>query len=413
MRRIRIDYGSSLREAAATIRGNPLRSSLAALAMAAAVATTAVVVTGLNALAASARLASARAFGSDTFIVARLFPTGLSRRELADKLERNPNIRRADLRFLERHAGDQVLYAPVAQRQAEVAAGSRTFENATVNGAGAALADIRDVGLERGRFLMREEESRAAQVAILGWSVADTLFPAQDALGASVRIGGRGFTVIGVQTRQGTAAGVSLDRFVFIPFPAFERLYGTPESLQIFARASDVALTSAAENRARASMRARRQLAPGVADNFDVLTPEASRSFVSAISERVGAAGPPISLMALLAAIVVITNTTLVSVTQRTREIGVRRAVGATRGQILLEVITESALVAVAGGSLGVLTAGFVLSAASGALGSNLSLQPVTMAFSLGAAAASGIAAGWYPARRAASIDVVAALRAE
>jgi putative ABC transport system permease protein len=413
MRQIRIDYGDSLREAAATIRGNPLRSSLAALAMAAAVATTAVVVTGLDALAASARLASARAFGSDTFIVARLFPTGLSRRELADKLERNPNIRRTDLRFLERHAGDQVLYAPVAQRQAEVAAGSRTFENATVNGAGAALADIRDVGLERGRFLTREEESRAAQVAILGWSVADTLFPAQDALGASVRIGGRGFTVIGVQTRQGTAGGVSLDRFVFIPFPAFERLYGTPESLQIFARASDVALTSAAENRARASMRARRQLAPGVADNFDVLTPEASRSFVSAISERVGAAGPPISLMALLAAIVVITNTTLVSVTQRTREIGVRRAVGATRGQILLEVITESALVAVAGGSLGVLTAGFVLSAASGAFGSNLSLQPVTMAFSLGAAAASGIAAGWYPARRAASIDVVAALRAE
>jgi putative ABC transport system permease protein len=408
-----IDYGDALREALATIRRNPLRASLAALAMAAAVATTAVVITGLNGLAASARLTSARAFGSDTFILAKLFPTGLNRRELADKLERNPAVKRADLRFLERHADNQVLYASVAQRAADVTAGSRMFESATINGAAAALAEIRDIGLDRGRFLTREEEVRAAQVAILGWSVADTLFPASDPLGASIRLGGRGFTVIGVQVRQGTAGGVSLDRYVFIPFPAFERVFGSPESLQVFARAIDAGSTMAAEDRARTSMRARRRLGPGIADNFDVLTPEASRSFVAIVSERISAAGPPISLMALFAAIVVVTNTTLVSVTQRTREIGVRRAVGATRGQIVVEVLAESALVAFGGGSVGLLVAGFALSAASGAAGTDLSLQPATIAFSLGAAAASGIGAGWYPARRAASLDVVAALRAE
>ncbi len=410
---LRLHYADSLREALSTVRGNPLRASLAALAMAAAVATTAVIITGLNGLAAAARLTSARAFGSDTFIIAKVFTTGLSRKALADKLERNPNVRRADLRFLDRHAGDQVLYAAIAQRPADITAGGRKFESASVNGAASTLADIRDIGLERGRFFSREEETRAAQVAVVGWSVADTLFPGQDPMGGRIRIGGRGFTVIGIQARQGTAGGVSLDRYAWIPYPMFERIFGAPESLQIFARATDVERTVAAEDRARASMRARRRLGPGVPDNFDLLTPEASRGFVSSVTGRIGAAGPPISLMALFAAIVVVTNTTLVSVTQRTREIGVRRAVGATRAQILVEVLAESALVAFGGGAIGLLLAALTLSAAASTFASPLALSPATIAFSLGAAAASGIVAGWYPARRAATIDVISALRTE
>ena len=148
-----------------------------------------------------------------------------------------------------------------------------------------------------------------------------------------MRIAGRGFRIVGIQARQGTAGGVSLDRYVWMPIAAFERAFGAAASLQVFAKANDVAQTRAAEDHARMSMRARRHLGPGAADTFDIITPEASRSFVAAITERLGAAGPPISLMALIAAIVVVTNTTLVSVTQRTREIGIRRAIGASRAQ--------------------------------------------------------------------------------
>ncbi len=400
-------------EAVSTLRLNPLRASLAALAMAAAVATTAIVLTGLDGLARSARVTSARAFGSDTFVVAKVFGAGLSRRELAERLQRNPNVLRADLRFLERYADDRVLYSAVTQKSADVSAGGRTFENATLNGAGAALVAIRDVGLDRGRFFSRDEETRAAQVAVLGWSVADELFPTSDPLSASVRIGGRGFTVVGIQARQGTAGGVSLDRYVWVPLPAFERVFGAPESLQVFAKAPQGERTAAAEDRARATMRARRQLKPGAAENFDVLTPEAARSFVASLSDRIGLAGPPISLMALLAAIVVVTNTTLVSIAARAREIGVRRAVGATRARIQSEVLIESGIVAVAGGAVGLIVAGGVLSAAATAVGTPLSLEWRTVLESLGAAALAGIAAGWYPARRAASADIVTALRSE
>ncbi len=406
-------YAGGFAEALATIRGRPLRALLAGLAMAAAVATTAIVQTALNGLARSAREASARAFGSDAFVIAKFAAGTLSRRELALKIERNPDITRGDVRFLERVADGRLLYAATTQRTADLSAGGRTFENATVSGTQAALVDIRDVGLARGRFFSTAEELNATQVVVVGRAVADALFPAADPLGGTVRVGNRGFRVVGILQLQGTTGGLSFDRYVWMPLAAFERTFGAPATLQVFARAADVANTGAAEDHARTAMRARRHLGPGAADTFDLITPEASRTFVSAITERLGAAGPPISLMALLAAIVVVTNTTLVSVTQRMREIGIRRAVGAGRASILVETLAESTIIAVGGGLAGLAAAAVVVSAASGQAGIPLALEWPAMAGGLVAAGLSGIIAGWYPAQRAVSLDVIAALRHE
>ena len=405
-------YVEGLSQAIATIRGNPLRASLAGLAMAAAVATTAVVQTGLDGLARLARDASARAFGSDSFVVARFASGDLSRRELADKVARNPNITRSDVRFLDSVAGDRVLYAATAQRPGDVIAGGRKFENATFNGTQAALFDIRDVGIERGRPITKDEEVSGAQVIVVGRAIVDELFPGADPLGKAVRIAGRGFRIVGIQAQQGTAGGVA-DRYVWMPIAAFERAFGPATSLQVFAKASDVAQTQTAEDHARLSMRARRHLGPGAADTFDIITPEASRSFVTAITERLGAAGPPISLMALIAAIVVVTNTTLVSVTQRMREIGIRRAIGASRANVLVETLAESSVIALAGGAVGLAAAAGLLSLAAGSLGVPLSLEWPTTLGSLAAAGLSGVLAGWYPARRATALDVITALRQE
>lgn len=405
--------GEGLAEAMATIRVRPLRACLAGVAMAAAVATTAIVQTALDGLARAARDTSARALGSDSFVIAKVAAGSLSRRELAQRLERNPSITRADVRFLETVADARVLYAATAQRRADVGAAGRRFENATVNGTQAALFDIRDVGLDTGRPFTRDEETAAAPVIVAGRSIVDALFPVGNALGATVRIANRGFRIVGIQARQGTAGGTSLDQYVWMPLTTFERTFGAAPTLQVFARAVDVSRTSAAEDRARASMRARRRLPPGAADTFDLITPEASRGFVAAISERLSAAGPPVAAMALLAAVVVVTNTTLVSVTQRTREIGMRRAVGATRLSIVVETVAESSVIAVAGGAVGVGVAAVAIAAAASRTGLPLALDWTTLAGSLMAAGAAGIAAGWYPAQRAVSVDVIAALRQE
>ena len=398
-------------------RSHPLRSLLGATAIAVAVATMAIVVTALDGVARYARSSAARAFGSDTFVLARVAsPGGISRRELELKLERNPVVTDTDFRFLDRYAGQLVEYGAFVQRGGDVVAGARKYENAAIAGATAALATIRDLGIVEGRFFGREEERQGAQVAVIGADIADALFPARDPVGQIVRVGGRGFRVIGLQARQGNLGGSSLDRNVWMPLAAFERTFGPADTLQIFARPRaadpDARAIAAAEDRARVSMRARRQLAPGAEDTFDILTPDAARSLVFRLSERIGVAAIPISAMALVAAVIVVTNTILVSVTERTREIGVRRAIGARRSQILGEVLAESSLLAAAGGAAG-LAAVAVIVRVTDAAGVELVLRASTMGWSLAAAASSGLVAGWYPARRATRIDVVTALRAE
>lgn len=405
--------GESLAQALATARANPLRSGLAAVAVAAAVTTMVVVGAGLEGVRQYALTTGARSFGSDTFVVAQVVSGQLSRRELAERLQRNQPIRRADVRFLDGVAGDTLLLAPTAQRAADVRAGSARFEAALVNGTGAALAQIRDIDIADGRFFVRDEEQRAAQVVVLGADVAATLYPGSDPLGRTVRIGGRGFEVIGTVRPQGTSGGVTLDRYVYMPLQAFERTFGAPATLQVFAKGREGHAVDTAEDAARAGMRARRQLRPGQPDAFDILTPEAARSFVLNLSERISVAAAPLSAMALLAAVIVVANTALVSVTQRTREIGVRRALGATRAEVQLEVLLEAALTGVAGGLVGLALAWLLLSVLERATGTPLSIGTAAAVWSVVAACAAGVAAGWYPARKASRIDVVNALRQE
>jgi putative ABC transport system permease protein len=414
MIRVIRDVIEAVRQGASSALGNPLRAGLGALAIAVAVATIVIVVTAIEGLGRYARTVGARAFGSDTFLLAQIASSGsINRRELAEKQQRNPVIRRSDLRFLERHAGDGIIFASTVQRVGDVTAGSRKFENAAISGTTATLADLRDLGLGRGRFLRREEELRGAQVAVIGADLVDTLFPGQDPLGASIRVAGRRFEVVGIQSRLGSSGGSSLDRFVYMPLTTFERVYGSPPSLSVFARPRVGSETSLAEDTARAALRARRQLMPGVSDNFDVLTPSAARGFVQNVSQRISVAAGPISAMALLAAIVVVTNTMLVSVTQKTREIGVRRALGASRLQIMREVVAESILVSVAGGVAGTALTGVAIATLASALDLDIVVEATTVAWALGAAAFSGMLAGYYPARRATRIDVIAAVRAE
>ena len=399
------------RQALGTLRAYTQRSALGALAIAVAVATIVIVVTALDGIRVFTERTTARTFGADTFVIGQVASAGrVSRRELLAQLERNPPLSRPDLRFLNAYRGDTALYAPSAQRRSEVTAASRVLEDAILIGASATITSIRQIDLVGGRFFDAREDASGAAVAVIGADVAAAL--SLDS-GDAIRVAGRRFTVIGVQERVGSTGSGSIDKYVWIPLRAFERAFGAPRSYQIFARGADGVASVVAEDHARTTLRARRGLMPGADDNFDVLTPEAARGFIANLSQRIGVAAGPISLMALLAAIVVVTNTILVSVTQRMREIGVRRALGATRNRIVQEVIAESVLVSLIGGVTGAAGAWSILAIAGSVTGLPLAVRPSTVVAALAAAAISGLVAAWYPARRATALDVVAAMRAE
>lgn len=402
----------AIAQGAHAVRANPLRSALGALAIAAAVATIVIVVTALDGVRRYAEATTARTFGSDTFLIARIASPGrIPRRQLQEQLARNPPISRPEVGFLLNYAGDRVLYAPQAQARADVTRGNREIADVAITGTTEAIAKIRDLGIVAGRFFSADEARAGSQVAVIGADVVDALFPDQSAVGQAVRIAGRRFDVVGVQARIGSGAG-PLDKYAWIPLRAHERAFGASRGVQIFARGSLVDAT-VAEDHARVSLRAARGLRPGVDDTFDILAPEAARGFVANLSQRIGAAAAPISLMALMAAIVVVTNTVLVSVTQRTRDIGVRRAVGARRHQIVREILAESVLLALAGGVTGIIAAIALMAAAGTVVPIPLDASPSTVVTALVAAAGSGLAAGWYPAVRATRLDVITALRSE
>lgn len=404
----------SFSQAFAVVREYKLRSFLGALAMAAAVTALAGIATGLEVLEKFAAQATARSIGSDVFTVSRVGQRGrLGRRELARKLERNVAISRSDARFLDAQAGRLVTYAPSAQRIVDVTSVEGKIESAPVTGTTVAITRIQEMALAQGRFFSEDESRRGDSVAVIGDEVLRSCFPSGRALGSTIRIAGRAFRVIGVQEALGQLGGQSQDRYIWVPLGGFERAFGPAASLQMFAKSRLEGETLRAEDRARASLRAKRNLYPGQEDSFDVVTPDAARNFVASLSRSLSAAALPISLASLLAAFVVVTNTTLVSVAQRTREIGIRRAIGAKRSSISAEVLAESLIVSVAGALAGLLLVAAVAAAASAILELPLSLSLLTLARSLFMAASAGLLSGALPALRAARSDVLHSLRAD
>lgn len=404
----------SFAQAFSVIREYRLRSALGALAMAAAVIALAGISTGLEVLESFAERTAARSIGSDVFTVSRVGPRGrLGRRELALKLERNLPISRSDARFLDDHGGDLVIYAPSAQRIVDVTSVLGKLESVPITGTTPALTKIQEMALAQGRFFSDDESLRGETVAVIGEEIRDACFPNGRALGQTLRIAGRAFRVIGVQEAMGQFGGQSQDRYVFVPLAAFERTFGPATSQQLFAKSLIPGVTIPAEDRARASMRAKRKLFPGQADNFDVVTPDAARNFVFTLGRSLSAASMPIAIMSLLAAFVVVTNTTLVSVAQRTREIGIRRAVGARKANIGGEVLAESLIVSVVGALAGLAFVALLAAIASSVLGLPLALAPATLIRSLVMAIGAGLLSGAFPAARAVRIDVLTSLRSD
>ena len=403
--------------AAASLRAHKLRSFLTLLGVIIGVASVIMVGAAIAGLGVYAEESTAKAFGSESFMVAQIAATGrLSRREYFDKIKRNKPIRTADARFVETLNGDRVLYSPYRNHASDIKHENLTCEAATILGASADLAAIRDIGVVDGRFFTAQEDRSRSFVAVIGETVRTTLFPGESSpVGQLIRIEGVEFTVIGVQEKLGSAFGRDQDNSAYIPISAFDRLYGPGTGFALFGRprpGSGLTLQDALDL-TRVSLRTRFHARPGQEDNFDNLTPDAIRGFIDQLLAMVAAVVVPVTCISLLVGGIVIMNIMLVSVTERTREIGIRKAVGARHSDVMLQILLEAVMLSVIGGAMGVTVGAIVTEVLGRVFELSLHITAGYVALALAVSSIVGIASGWYPASRAAKLAPVVALGAE
>ncbi len=400
-----------------SIRAHKLRSFLTLLGVIIGVASVIMVGAAIEGLGVYAEQSTAKAFGSDSFLVAQIAGTGrLSRREFFEKVKRNKPIRTPDARFLEAINGDRILYSPYRNHTSDVKRENLICEDTTIIGVSADMADIRDIGVVDGRFFTAQEDRSRAAVAVIGDTVRTTLFPEDPSpLNRIIRIDGIEFTVIGVQERLGSAFGRDQDKSIYIPISAFDRLYGPGNGFALFGRprpASGLSLEEALDE-TRVVLRTRFHARPGQPDNFDTMTPDAIRGFIDQVLGMIAAIVVPVTCISLVVGGIVIMNIMLVSVTERTREIGVRKSLGARHGDVMMQILIEAVVLAFLGGAMGVALGAMVTAVLGRVFELRLHITLGYVLLALGVSSMVGIVSGWYPASRAARLDPVVALRAE
>ncbi len=399
-----------------SIQAHKLRSFLTLLGVVIGVASVILVGAGIEGLGITAEETTSKAFGTESYLVAQIANVGrLTPKERAEKLRRNRQLRRDDLTYLRATTGGEVQYSPYSQRVEDVKRDDQTLEACSILGVSASLAEIRDVGVVDGRFFTEQEERNRAFVAVIGEELRLAFFPGASPLGQTIRVRGFDFTVIGVQEKLGSSFGRTQDNSVYMPDTTFEKLYGPAKSMSIFARAkpgSGLSLDDSLEI-TRAAMRIRNHLGPTKVDNFDFLTPDSIRGFVDSILGLIRLVVVPITLISLVVGGIVIMNIMLVSVTERTKEIGIRKSLGAHSADIQFQILSESFLISAFGGLLGIFISWLAVQAITNSFDVKMRITWPFLLLAVMVSSGVGLISGWYPARRAARLDPIEAMRAE
>jgi putative ABC transport system permease protein len=411
-------YGTVFRdpavEALAALRGHKLRSALTLLGVTLSVAVLIFVVsviTGAN-LYIQNRVAN---LGSNVLLVMR-FPIITSQQDFFKAMRRNRIITWEDFEALRDGMRLPKAVGLETRTNGKVRLGTQALDDINVRGVTANIADMDVEEPESGRYITEADNEGRTEVTFIGQEVAGKLFPTVDPIGKSINIDGRDFLVVGVAKPIGTVFGQSQDDFVYIPIRTFLKRYGEHGqnldlAINIQARGPD--WMQQTRDEARTIMRGRRHLDPNTDDNFGILGSDTIMSLWKNLTGAIAATMVGVVSVFLVIGGVVIMNVMLASVTERTREIGVRKSLGARRRDILMQFLVESAVMAAVGGATGIGIA-YLLSTLVRVFTPVPSQVPIgAVILALGVSTAVGLFFGIFPASRAAKLDPIEALRFE
>jgi putative ABC transport system permease protein len=290
--------------------------------------------------------------------------------------------------------------------------GKESSTDTTIRGYTTLMPEMQNLNIVEGRGLTQAEEDHAASVALIGSDIEENLLKYQDPLGKEIRVDGVPYTIIGLAEKQGKTLGQSQDNWVAVPLTAFQKTYGTAKTLTIYAKAgSGTVAMDTATDQARVILRGLRHDRPGQPDSFTISTSDQLAGLLTSVSGYFGGVAVAIAAISLIVGGIVIMNIMLVSVTERTREIGVRKALGAKRADILKQFLMESGTMALIGGAFGVILGVAAALAVSAVLGFPSTVAVWSIFAGLAVALSVGVFFGVYPARKAADLDPIVALR--
>lgn len=394
-----------------SIRANKLRSFLTLLGLIIGVMTLILVMTivqGANSYVEE-KVAD---LGTNVFQVSKT-PLVVTDFQEVIKAQRNKDLLLEDFEAVRSQCSECLSVGAQVQTSATVKAGNEVGEDVSIRGVTSNMSDIGTITVEFGRYLSAFEERSASTVCVLGRDVADNLFPQVEALNKQVRIASQEYRVIGIAEKIGNVLGQSQDNFVLIPLSSFLKDFGSRRSLTLHVKAPSSEKIEPAMSQVRLILRSRRHVPYNSPDNFYMATADTFLSLWSSISSAFFAVFIMISSIASIVGGIVIMNIMLVSVTERTKEIGVRRAVGAKRRDILWQFLIEALVQCVVGGAIGILS-GFLLAVVVRQFTpfpATVQLWVAAIGFIL--STLIGIFFGIYPAKKASQLDPIEALRRE
>ena len=406
-----MSFLEAVRLAIESIWANRLRSFLTLLGVIigiAAIVSTWSVIQGLNAYV-SEKLSN---LGKGVFVVQR-FGIITNRQQFLDAARKNRKLEPADARAIAERCPSAAAVAYEVHATVDLRRDRYELRDVDVGGITWRLLEIEPFEVADGRILAEHEEQSGAPVCFVGHDIAERLFPGLDPIGKELRVKGVPLQVVGVAVKKGSLLGVSQDNYLKIPFALHRKLFGSQRSINISVQAADAERMDVAMDEVRGVLRARHHLQPRDADDFDFLTADGINSLWATLTGTIFAVAMFVVGISLVVGGIVIMNIMLVSVTERTREIGIRKSLGARRSDILMQILIESVIMASAGGFLGVAIGATMTTILTVALGVTLKVSPFYVLLSVLVSGGVGVASGWYPASKASKLDPIVALRAE